>query len=94
MTLEMNYQPNPDVIATTLTDQEVVLLHIETHQYYTLNATGAQIWTLLSDQKSVAQISEQLTTKYSLSLAEARGYVVKLLEELAEENLIRAAEVA
>ena len=94
ISLQTKYRPHPEVIATTLSDNEVVLLHLQTHHYYTLNATGAQIWSRLSSDHSPAQISEELTASYDISFVDACTHVQDLLKNLAAEQLIQPIAAA
>ena len=94
ISFQTNYRPHPEVIATMLSDDEVVLLHLQTHHYYTLNATGAQIWSLLSSEHSPAQISEKLTDSYDISFVDACTHVQDLLKNLAAEQLIQPVTAA
>ncbi|MBX3010488.1 MAG: PqqD family protein [Caldilineaceae bacterium] len=81
-----------DVITTPLPNQEMVLLHLQTQQYYTLNETGMQIWKGLAQSQSLGEISQLLEMYYVLTLQEAEQQVIALVTELAAEGLIRVVE--
>lgn len=83
----MTYQPNPNVVSTTL-DEEAVLLDLDTRRYYSLNETGALIWSLLADDASIEEITEAITAEFDVSEEDARAHTERLLGELAEEGLI------
>jgi hypothetical protein len=89
MTMQTRVQPDPAVLATTLPDQEVVLLHVRTNYYYTLNATGAQIWQGIQAQQTVGEISQALVERYALSLTEAEAAVRTLLTQLTAATLVQ-----
>jgi len=89
MTMQTRVQPDPAVLATTLSNQETVLLHVQTNYYYTLNATGAQIWQGLSEGRALGEICQALVTHYTLTLAEAEAAVLALLRDLTAENLVQ-----
>ena len=44
ITLEQRVSPHPEVVDTELDRGEVVLLHLESTTYYSLNPTGGRIW--------------------------------------------------
>ena len=44
MSLTQRFRTHPEVVDTTLEEQEVVLLQLESMRYYSLNLTGARIW--------------------------------------------------
>lgn len=89
MTLQTQVQPNPAVLATVLCNQEMVLLHTKSSDYYTLNATGAQIWQGMSEGRTLGEICHALVARYALTLAEAEAAVLALLHALNAENLLQ-----
>ena len=89
ITLDTALQPHGDVIATTLLNDETILLHLQTHQYYTLNATGSHIWRSLGAGRSVAEIAAQLESSFDVKPEEAQQTTLALVEELAQEALVQ-----
>ncbi len=87
-TPQTKIQPHTGVLTTTLSETEVVLLHTQTSHYYTLNATGSQIWQSLSAQHSLGEISQQLADTYAITEREAEAAVQTLLQELHAEKLV------
>lgn len=88
VTLQTQLQPHPTVLATTLPNQEILLLHLENNCYYTLNETGTQIWQGLCAGRTLSEISQSLVAQYPIALAEAEAAVLALLHKLAAENLV------
>jgi hypothetical protein len=43
---------------------EVVLLSVQNGQYYGLNAVGAEIWRLIQQPRSVAEVRDALLTEF------------------------------
>lgn len=91
LTLDAKPQPHPDVIATTLTNEETILLHLATQQYYTLNETGTRIWEGLGQNRSLAEIGQALEAQYDITLEDAYHYVIELVTGLATERLVQTA---
>ena len=46
---------------------EVVLLHIESGDYYALNEVGSVIWKLLQEDKSVTEAKRMMLTEFDVS---------------------------
>lgn len=92
MPIHTTYRQHPEVLTTPLSNEEMVLLHMRTHQYYTLNATGARIWSILASAPSVPQLSEALSATYALSPTEAQSHVEELLQQLTMEQLVETVE--
>ena len=94
ITLQTQVVTHPDVIATALSNQEMVLLHMATQQYYTLNETGTQIWEGVAKAQSLAEIGQGLEMRYDIDLAQAEQQVVALVTGLAAEDLIQVVRSA
>lgn len=87
----MRYAISPDAAFAAVEDGAVVL-HMGTKRYYSLNETGAFVWHHLEDGAERAEIVARVVTAYEVGLAEAEIAVARLLDELAQESLIRVAE--
>ena len=83
--------PNPDVVHTTLADGQAVLLHMQTHKYYSLNKTGSRVWTLIESGDSVQQISEKIANDFGIDTERATADVSSLIEALKSAGLVNAA---
>ena len=81
--------PHPEVLTTPLVDEGIVLLHLQTSHYYTLNVTGAQIWQGIQAQQTVGELSQALVARYALSLAEAEATVQTLVTQLTAATLVQ-----
>ncbi|MFN8488222.1 MAG: PqqD family protein [Caldilineaceae bacterium] len=89
ITLQTQVQPDPNVLSTTLSNQETVLLHMQSNYYYSLNETGVSIWQGLSQGRTLNEISQILVDQYAITLAEAEQAVLTLLNDLIAEHLVQ-----
>lgn len=80
-------QRAPNVVARTLAG-EAVLLNLSTEEYFSLNEVGSRIWDLMDGQRTVADITDSITTEYDAERADVLEDVLVLLDELAEAGLI------
>ena len=87
LTAESKVQTNPAVVDTTLPNSEVVLLHLGTKRYYSLNQTGSLIWQLLGKGLSMGEIGRNLESAFDVTPEEARQSVLELVNELFTEDL-------
>ena len=69
--LDDKISPSSEVVDTTLNDGEVVLLHLESKMYYSLNSTGEQIWRGLKEGLSLREISRRLQDEFDVDEREA-----------------------
>lgn len=93
ITIQSKVIPHPEVIATLLDNQETVLLHLHTQQYYTLNETGTRIWEALPQAEDLTQIGQALEARYDLTLPQANQHVLDLVTTLAQEQLVQVVGV-
>jgi len=86
-TLDDRVRPHPQVVDTKLDEGEVVLLHLESKMYYSLNPTGEQIWQGLKEGLSLREISRRLQEEFDVNERNADRSVLDLINELCEQNL-------
>ena len=77
-----------DVVDTTLNEGEVVLLHLESKMYYSLNRTGERIWRGLKEGLGLREISRRLQDEFDVDEQEAERSVLDLVNELCEQKLV------
>ncbi len=88
MPSERRFRPSPKVVFTTLDATQAALLHLDTKRYYSVNETGAKIWSVLESEPSPEAIAAELSREYDLGQAEALPYVLEFLDELDKEGLV------
>jgi len=90
MDLTQQYNIDKDKITHRVVDSEVVILNLESGNYYTINETGAIIWKALDDKKCLSEILDLLKNEYQYSAdrsfeKDAEDFI-KFLEK---ENIIK-----
>ena len=71
-------------------DGEVVVLSLESGEYFGLNPVAASLWKLLQAPRTVTQLRDALLAEYEgVGAAECEEEVLSLLEEMAELGLVR-----
>jgi Coenzyme PQQ synthesis protein D (PqqD) len=86
--MEEKLQPHKDVVSRRVGD-EVVLVHLETDQMYSLNATGARTWELLSEGCDAETIESTLADEFGVDRAEVRQELQGLLDDLTRAQLVQ-----
>ena len=90
MTSLARYRVNrPRVIAQEI-DGEVVAIHLETGNYYSLLESGATVWAILEASATPDEIVEDLGARYEGSEEEMRETVAAFLSQLVAEGLVVA----
>lgn len=80
-------RPSPDVVAQGVGD-ETVLVHLQTNKIFTLNATGARFWELLTTGLSPDEIVERMLAEFDVEEPALRAEIESLVSALAREDLV------
>jgi hypothetical protein len=83
-----NLQPSPDVVATRLGD-EVVLVQLKTERMHVLNRTGARLWELLCAGRDWADIRDVIIGEFEVTPSRLDAEIEELLTMLRQEQLVR-----
>lgn len=79
----------PTVIAEVF-DDEIVIIHLESGAYYSLDQSGALIWELVQEGATVSDMVARLAASDGLAPEPLGAAVQHFIEELRRENLIIA----
>lgn len=85
-------QPDPGVVISALPNGEMVLVHLDTRQYYSMNSTGALLWNLMAQAPSIDAMSQALYERFDVTPEAARQTVCEFVEDLKAHNLITIPE--
>ncbi len=77
----------PKVILETF-DDEVVIVNLDSGNYYSLDKVGADIWGLLESGASLQETVSAIAGSYNGDHDDMKAGINRLVEELQEENLI------
>jgi hypothetical protein len=95
MTIELNkaYKASQDVVTKELED-ELIIVPIKAGvgdlnaEMFSLNRTGAAVWSRLDGTLSLIEIIKSLSSQYGVSEDEIKPDVMDLIESLLEKGLI------
>jgi hypothetical protein len=94
MTIDARLSTSSRIVASTqqvscaLVD-EVVILSLQTGEYYGLDPIAADIWNLVQETRTVADIRDALLAMYTgVTPAECSEHVMALLEEMLDLELV------
>jgi len=90
--LDQTVRPHSQVVDTKLDEGEVVLLHLESKTYYSLNLTGERIWQGLKRGLPLNEISRRLQEEFDVDAERADRSVVDLVTELCEQRLAQTLD--
>ena len=78
---------NARVVARNL-NGTTILLHLDTGQFYELEAVGARIWELCDGHRSLAEVVALLAEEYDAPLDTIHADTRELLADLDRERLV------
>ncbi len=87
-TLDQKLRLHPDVVDTKLDEDEIVLLHLKSKLYFSLNLTGGRIWQGIKEDLSLKEISARLQTEFAVEAEQANRSVLALVDELSQQQLV------
>jgi hypothetical protein len=90
MRLAERFRPHPEVVDTELEERELVLLHLQSLRYYSLNLTGMRIWQGLKQGLSLQEISHRLQAEFEVEGDRAERSVLALMAELCAQQLVQS----
>lgn len=88
-TLDDRVRPHAQVVDTKLDGGEVVLLHLVSKNYFSLNVTGERIWQGLKQGLSLREISQRLQAEFDVDEAKSDSSVIELIDELTQQELVQ-----
>ena len=92
LTLDQRIRPHPDVVDTDLEDGETALLHLASKTYYSLNATGSEIWQGVKEGLSLRDVSRRLQEQFRIDAEGADRSVLRIAGELVRAKLVQPAD--
>lgn len=75
-------------ITAAAMDEEIVMMNLDTGNYYNLGKTGSIIWNLLEQPISVELLIQQLMDNYRVTRQQCETETLSYLKELRAEGLI------
>lgn len=91
LTLSSHIRARSDLLSSEI-DGEVVMMDIESGQYFTLDAIGTRIWKAMAEAISVASLCRALEQEYDAPLPVIERDVLALLANLATQKLITVVQ--
>ncbi len=68
--------------------KEVIILGVDSEEYYSLEEVGARIWGLIQEPKTVMDILDTLLDDYDVEPKRCERDLLAVLQEMADEGLI------
>ena len=83
----------PDLLASQV-DDEMVMLDMESGNYFGLDSIAADIWNLLEQPISITALCQRLEQEYQVDHQQCLADTTEFLEQLLANNMIEVHEQA
>ena len=80
-------RPHPGIIVQPV-PQGVLLLDMDSGEYFSLEETGGRIWTLCDGVRTAEEVAGLLAQEYDVAVAVVREDVVELLADMVGAGLL------
>lgn len=81
-----------DLLASTM-DGEIVMLDAESGHYFGLSGVGPHIWSLLEQDRSVAEVIGSVKAEFAVGPGDSVDWeVTEFLQKLVEKGLVKVAD--
>jgi hypothetical protein len=77
----------PEQVSTDL-GGEVVILDMQSEEYFSLDGVGTRIWEIIETPTTVREILTAILDAYDVEPARAESDLLTVLNEMAQEGLI------
>ena len=78
----------PEHVLARKLDDEMVLLNLDSGEYFGLNDSGTRVWELLADGCCRAEVVDTLTREFEVAPEVAASHVATLCDELLRAGLL------
>jgi hypothetical protein len=85
------YSRDPDLRLTAV-DDEGIVLHLGSRQYFSVNETGVTILQALAKPRTLAELVTVVTDEYEVTAEVAESTVREFLERCSEAALLRMGD--
>lgn len=90
ITLQSKIVARSDMLASQLSDQEMVMMDIDTGSYFGLENVGHAIWNHLDQPRLVSELCNHVSSEFDIKgeKSKVEQDVIQFLESMLSENLI------
>lgn len=70
-------------------EDAIVMMNVETGEYYNLNPVGSRIWMLLETPRSLGEICDVLAAEFAVPAQTCRNETATFLTDLLDRKIVR-----
>lgn len=85
---KVRYVRNADLFFNKI-DDEIILMHPDTGNYFVFNAVASHIWELLSEPRSIQDVTQELLVAYEVEPSLCESETRQYFQDLHEKSFIQ-----
>lgn len=78
----------PHIVHEIFSDEEAAIINLKTGNYYSLNPTGAEIWSLIEKKSTKDEIIAEFNRSYDVEMIDMASVINEFIKSLETEDLI------
>jgi len=82
----------PHIVHEIFSDQEAAIINLKTGNYYSLNPTGAEIWSFIEKKSTSDEIILEFDRRYNAETVDMASVINDFIKNLETEDLIVATD--
>ena len=90
--LETRLRPNTVDVAAKVIDGEAIIMNLSNGLYFSMDEVGSAVWEMVESGASLAEMAASLEARYAVDRATADADVLRLAQQLVDENLVLVSE--
>jgi hypothetical protein len=83
----------PHIVSEIFADEEAAVINLKTGNYYSLNTTAAEIWSLIEKGSSKSRITKYFFNNFNLEDSFDSSEIERFIKALIDEDLIVVEEM-
>ncbi len=88
MSIEACYRINSPAVTHETIDGEAVIVNLVSGNYYSLQGSGAELWSLIEQRLPMSAIVNRMTEMFRVDHHEVENCVLRVVNEMEHEGLI------
>jgi Coenzyme PQQ synthesis protein D (PqqD) len=92
LTVNDRLQSREEEVAAKVIDGEAILINLGNGIYYSMDKVGGLIWEMVEQRHTLKEVVDAVVERYQVAREQAEADVLRLSEELLQENLVTMVE--
>jgi hypothetical protein len=92
ISLETVIARRDELMVAELSDNELVMLNVQSGSYYGMDETAKVIWDHLGEPRSIGALVDHLLTRFAVDRETCEGEVLAFVNEMLKDELIHVVD--